>query len=202
MRFLYIFIILFFLNVNSQERKSIEAYRFLNPPTIDGKLSESEWKNIKAAEGFTLTMPDTKAGEKIPMEYESKVFLGYDDNAIYVGAQLNHPDPKNIPAEFSPRDVMFGVKSEAFWISLDTYDDRYNHFGFIVTSSGAIGDSFSAGEFSQESLNYDTVFDAKIDVNSEGWSVEVIIPYSALRFPKKDVQNWGLNFWKIYARFK
>ena len=139
-------------------------------------------------------MPDTKAGEKIPPEYESKVFLGYDDEAIYVGAQLNHPNPENIPAEFSPRDVIFGVKSESFWISLDTYDDKYNHFGFIVTSSGAIGDSFSAGEFSGESLNYDTVFDAKIQINDGGWSAEVIIPYSALRFPKKDIQDWGLNF--------
>jgi len=194
MRLLYIIILLFFLNNYSQERKSIEAYRFLKPPVIDGILSESEWRNIKAAESFTLIMPETKAGEKIPDEYDSKVYFGYDDNALYVGAQLNHPDPKSIPAEFSPRDDIFGVKSEAFWISLDTYDDRLNHFGFIVTSSGTIGDSFSSGEFSGESLNYDTVFDAKIQINDDGWSVEFIIPYSAIRFPKKDIQNWGLNF--------
>ena len=194
MRFLYFFVLLFVLNLQSQERKSIEAYKFINPPTIDGILSESEWKNIKAADNFTLIMPDTKAGEKIPKGYESRVYLGYDNNAIYVGAQLNHPDPKNIPSEFSQRDQIFGVKSEAFWISLDTYDDRINHFGFIVTSSGTIGDSFSSGEFNGESLNYDTVFDAKIQINDNGWSAEVIIPYSAIRFPKKEIQNWGLNF--------
>ena len=66
--------------------------------------------------------------------------------------------------------------------------------GLFVTSSGAIGDSFSSGEFSGESLNYDTVFDAKMNVNKDGWSVEFIIPYSAIRFPEKDIQNWGLNF--------
>ena len=195
MKFFYpIIFLLFFLNLESQDRKSIEAYRFLKAPVIDGILSESEWKNIKAAENFTLIMPETKAGEKIPLDYESKVYIGYDNNAIYVGAQLNHPDPKSIPAEFSPRDDIFGVKSEAFWISLDTYDDRLNHFGFIVTSSGTIGDSFSSGEFSGESLNYDTIFDAKIQINDDGWSVEFIIPYSAIRFPKKDIQDWGLNF--------
>ena len=195
MKFFYpIIFLLFFLNLESQDRKSIEAYRFLKAPVIDGILSESEWKKIKAAENFTLIMPETKAGEKIPSDYESKVYIGYDNNAIYVGAQLNHPDPKSIPAEFSPRDDIFGVKSEAFWISLDTYDDRLNHFGFIVTSSGTIGDSFSSGEFSGESLNYDTIFDAKIQINDDGWSVEFIIPYSAIRFPKKDIQDWGLNF--------
>ncbi len=124
MRFLYVFILLFSINISSQERKSIDAYRFITPPVIDGILSESEWKNIKAAESFTLIMPETKAGEKIPTDYESKVYIGYDNNAIYVGAQLNHPDPKSMPAEFSPRDDIFGVKSESFWISLDTYDDR------------------------------------------------------------------------------
>ena len=194
MRFLYFFVLLFFLNLQSQERKSIEAYKFVNPPTIDGVLSESEWNNIKAADNFTLIMPDTKAGEKIPKGYESRVYLGYDNNAIYVGAQLNHPDPKNIPSEFSPRDEIFGVKSEAFWISLDTYDDRINHFGFIVTSSGTIADSLSSRQFTEESPTYDTVFAAKIQVNDDGWSAEVIIPYSAIRFPKKEIQNWGLNF--------
>ena len=194
MRFLYIFVLLFFVNINSQERKSIDAYRFITPPVIDGVLSESEWKNIKSAEDFTLIMPDTKAGEKIPEGFESKVYLGYDNDAIYVGAQLNHPDPEKIPAEFSPRDVIFGINSEAFWISLDTYDDRYNSFGFIITSSGAIGDSYSSGGFNQESLNYDTVFDAKMNINNKGWSAEFIIPYSAIRFPKKEVQDWGLNF--------
>ena len=42
-------------------------------------------------------------------------------------------------------------------------------------------------------VNYDTVFDAKIDINENGWSLEIFIPYSAIRFPKKEVQNWGLN---------
>ena len=141
MRALFNFmLVIFFLSTQSQERKSIDAYRFIEPPTIDGKLTETEWQNIKAAENFTLIMPETKAGEKIPDEYDSKVYFGYDDNALYIGAQLNHPDSKNIPSEFSPRDKIFGVKSESFWISLDTYDDRLNHFGFIITSSGAIGD--------------------------------------------------------------
>ena len=67
MKFFYpIIFLLFFLNLESQERKSFEAYRFIEAPKIDGILSEEEWLNIKAAENFTLMMPETKAGEKIP----------------------------------------------------------------------------------------------------------------------------------------
>ena len=177
----------------SQERKKIESYRFQNPPKIDGKLIEQEWNKIKPADGFTLFKPETKAGEKIPSEYESKVYVGYDNNAIYIGAVLKHPNPKEIPREFGSRDKTFN-NSESFYVSIDTYDDKFNSYGFIVTSSGTIADLYRSGEFRPSSLDYDTVFDAKVDLNNVGWSLEIIIPYSAIRFPKKNIQSWGINF--------
>ena len=149
-----IFLLIFSLN-QSQIRKSIEAYRFTNPPKIDGKLDDIEWQNIKPAKNFTFIRPETKAGEKLPDDYKSKVYLGYDNNAIYVGAQLNHPNPENIPKEFGPRDIGIFSKSEAFWISLDTYDDRSNYFSFFVTSAGTIADLFQSGD--KGDVNYDTV---------------------------------------------
>ena len=159
-------------------RKSIDAYRFIQPPKIDGKLDESEWKMITPSEGFTFIRPETKAGEKLPEDYESKVYFGYDNNAIYVGAQLNNPNPNNIPSEFGPRDIGIFSKSEAFWISLDTYDDRSNYFSFFVTSAGTVADLFQSGD--KGDVNYDTVFDAKIDINENGWSLEMFIPYLSL----------------------
>ncbi len=192
MRLLNIIFLLFFTLNYSQMRKSIDAYRFIQPPKIDGKLDESEWKMITPSEGFTFIRPETKAGEKLPEDYESKVYFGYDNNAIYVGAQLNNPNPNNIPSEFGPRDIGIFSKSEAFWISLDTYDDRSNYFSFFVTSAGTVADLFQSGD--KGDVNYDTVFDAKIDINENGWSLEMFIPYSAIRFPKKDVQDWGINF--------
>ena len=194
MRIIYIIFLLLFCTNHSQIRKSIEAYRFQNPPEIDGKLNEKEWKKIKAADGFTLMRPETRHGEEIPNDYETKAFLGYDDKAIYLGAQLNHPDPENIPTEFGRRDWGVFGKSEAFWLSLDTFDDKLNYFGFVVSSAGTIADLFVSGDFGFSSLNYDTVFDAKVHINTQGWSLEMIIPYSAIRFPKNDIQSWGLNF--------
>ncbi len=194
MRIVYIIFLLFFCINHSQVRKSIEAYRFQNPPVIDGKLNEKEWQKIKAADGFTLMRPETRHGEEIPNEYETKAFIGYDDKAIYLGAQLNHPDPQNIPKEFGRRDWGVFSKSEAFWVSLDTFDDKLNSFGFAVSSAGTIADLYTSGDFNFGSLWYDTVFDAKVQINDKGWSLEMVIPYSAIRFPKNDIQTWGLNF--------
>ena len=132
MRLLHIFIILFFLNVNSQERKCIEAYRFLNPPTIDGKLSESEWSKIKPAENYVLWKPVTRFGKKIPTDYDTKAYFGYDDKAIYIGGKLSHPNPASIRREFGQRDQIFGVDTEGFWVSIDTNDDKESQFSFLV----------------------------------------------------------------------
>ena len=194
MRLLHIFIILFFLNVNSQERKSIEAYRFLNPPTIDGKLSESEWSKIKPAENYVLWKPVTRFGKKIPTDYDTKAYFGYDDKAIYIGGKLSHPNPASIRREFGQRDQIFGVDTEGFWVSIDTNDDKESQFSFLVTAAGAVADLYAEGQWSENSLNYDTVFDAKININDDGWTVEMIIPYSAIRFPKSNIQSWGINF--------
>ena len=74
-----LFIILFFIvNIYTQERKSIEAHRFLVPPTIDGNISENEWEQIKPATNFTLFQPEIRSGEKIPNGYETYVYFGIE----------------------------------------------------------------------------------------------------------------------------
>ena len=83
---------------------------------------------------FTLFQPENRSREKIPVGYETYVYFGYDDKAIYVAAQLNHPDPDNIPSEFSERDDMDAI-SEKFLVSI-VYDNTKERFTFFVTSSG------------------------------------------------------------------
>jgi len=197
-----LFIILFFIiNTYAQERKSVEAHRFIEPPTIDGNISENEWEQIKPATNFTLFQPEIRSGEKIPNGYETYVYFGYDDKAIYVAAQLNHPEPNEIPAEFSERDDMDAI-SEKFLISIDTYDNTKERFTFFVTSSGGLIDGLNTGDFNEDGLKFNTLFDAKVKKNEAGWSAEVIIPYSALRFPNKKNHNWGINFGRNIKDFE
>ncbi len=203
MKYIYcgFFFFTFFYNVFSQERKIIEAYRFQVPPKIDGIMSEKEWKEIIPATNFTLFQPENRSGEEIPVGYETYVYFGYDDKAIYIAAQLNHPDPNNIPSEFSERDDMDAI-SEKFLVSIDTYDNTKERFTFFVTSSGGLIDGLNTGEFDEEGLKYNTLFDAKVQKNKSGWSTEIIIPYSALRFPNKKNHNWGINFGRNIKDFE
>ena len=203
MKYIYcgFFFFTFLFSATTQERKIIEAYRFQVSPKIDGIISEKEWKKIIPATNFTLFQPENRSGEEIPVGYETYAYFGYDDKAIYIAAQLNHPDPNNIPSEFSERDDMDAI-SEKFLVSIDTYDNTKERFTFFVSSSGGLIDGLNTGEFDEEGLRYNTLFDAKVQKNKKGWSTEIIIPYSALRFPNKKNHNWGINFGRNIKDFE
>jgi len=190
--FFLIAIFLTILNSYSQDRKSFNANRTEKAPKIDGFIGDNEWKKSQKLNDFTLWSPQTSSGKKIPEEYKTTAFFMYDDDAVYVGAYLHHPG--DIPMELSERDNPWDSFSELFFVSIDTYNDKENHHGFGITSAGAIVDGLWSGEWNQSGKEYDTVFEGKVQITEDGWSLEMKIPYSALRFPEDNLQSWGINF--------
>ena len=106
------------------------------------------------------------------------------------------PDPKNIAKEISQRDEFYMNKTDFIGVMISPYDDGLNYVSFVITSAGTIADMKTVGDFDDNDGDYDVVFDAKISFDKFGWNAEFKIPYSALRFPKKDIQSWGLNFFQ------
>lgn len=185
---------MFHIIIHAQVSKSLEASLVKYAPVIDGILSDEIWKDLDPATDLTLIWPETRQGKNVLKEYETTAYVGYDQDAIYVGAILNHPNPDKMPKEFSQRDDIWDVNAETFFVTFNTYNDDLNFFGFQITSAGTVGDVYSSGSIESDDFLYDTVFDAKAHISSEGWSLEMVIPYSALRFPEKEIQLWGLNF--------
>ena len=194
MRYIFVSLVLILNIIQAQESKSYEAFPVESAPIIDGILSEKIWSNLVPATNFTLMWPETRHGNKIPANYETVAYLGYDQSSIYIGAILKHPNPEKMPKEFSQRDEIWNVNAETFFVTLNTYNDDLNFFGFQITSAGTVGDVYSSGSIDSDDFLYDTVFDAKTHISSDSWSVEMAIPYSAIRFPEKEEQLWGLNF--------
>ena len=198
-RFCVLFFVLFITFNYSQNRKEIEITRFNNPPKIDGIINDVQWNGLEPATGFERWMPNN--GQKEREGYESFIYLGYDDNGIYIAGKFNDPNPSLIPLEFSQRDDIWEVNADSFWLSINTNDDNLNDQGFQVTSAGTLGDTYTSGEFSDEDWNFDTVFEAKVSIDENGWNMEMKIPYSALRFPSSDIQSWGIQFSRRIIEF-
>ena len=198
-RFCVLFFVLFTTFNYSQNRKEIKITRFNNPPKIDGIINDSQWNGLEPATGFERWMPNN--GQKEREGYESFIYLGYDDTGIYIAGKFNDPNPSLIPLEFSQRDDIWEVNADSFWLSINTNDDNLNDQGFQVTSAGTLGDTYTSGEFSDEDWNFDTVFEAKVSIDENGWNMEMKIPYSALRFPSSDIQSWGIQFSRRIIEF-
>ncbi len=181
--------------ISQDSIKSTQAVRIINSPTIDGVLDEDCWIGVETAVDFIQLRPDN--GKKA--SFSSQVKIIYDDQAIYVGGMLYDPAPDSIMKQYSPRDEI--NVSDFFGIYIDPYNNGLNAFGFFVTPVNVQID-MAASSNGNEDGNWNAVWKSAVQITDSGWVVEYKIPYSALRFPKSDVQVWGLNFFRNIARFR
>lgn len=188
-----------FSQINAN-RKTISATRITTPPKIDGKVDDEAWKNAQIAKDFVMMRPDN--GKPEPKSHRTEVRFVYDDNAIYVSAVMYTPDPTKVPKEFTNRDS-FG-NTDFFMLMINPIDDGQNPSMFIVTAAGVQIDS-KVSNGNNEDYNWSAVWDSDVAFNEDSWSVEMKIPYRALRFANAPIQSWAVNFHRdvknLNARF-
>ena len=182
------------------QNSSIEAVRISQAPKIDGILNDEAWKNVPVATNFTQNSPNVGAAAN----QKSEVKIVYDNNAIYIGAYL-YDDPAQIRKQFTPRDEEGQKDVDYFSVFFDTYHDRQNGFQFLVTSANVQSDAKldpnAKTEFGMYGdKTWEAVWNSEVSIKSDGWVVEMRIPYLSLRFPKADIQSWGLQFLRFVRR--
>ena len=193
-------ILLFFIMtfiLFSQNKKEVSAYRIQNPPKIDGVLDEKLWDNLSPAKEFIMTEPYNGKLERITEKTE--VLIAYDDNAIYFGVKLFDKNAHLILEEFGARDDK-NKNADMFEIWLNPFNDGLNQFNFGVTAAGVQFDGIFNGQ--SLDMNWNSVWQSEVIKNNKGWFIEMKIPYSAIRFPSKDVQEWGLNMVRGIRRYR
>jgi len=181
------------------QRRSLDALKVEQAPKIDGELDDAAWANAPPATDFIQYFPNNGA----PSLVKTVVKLLYDNNAIYIGAYL-YDDPSLIHKQQTPRDEEEQTDADYFSVFLDTYDDRQNGFQFLVTSMNVQTDARVGPNLATATTygdkTWDAVWDSQIKMQPDGWTIEIKIPYLSLRFAKKDVQNWGLQFLRFTRR--
>ncbi len=183
--FTYIFILFSFMSVFGQE-KTINAYFTTEKPRIDGLLSEDFWSKAPKISDFFQYEPynGQKASQKTIVKF------AYGKNAIYIAAICK--TTKKIYDILSKRDD-FG-QSDYFGFYLDPYNTGISGYGFFVTAAGVQID-VKVDNFSQN-FDWDAVWFSRVTKTDSDYIVEMKIPYSAFRFPKKNIQNWNINFYR------
>lgn len=173
---------------NQENRKTVKTKRISKAPKIDGIINDDAWKITEKLTDFVNFRPEN--GTPVTAEYQTTVKVIYDDDAIYIAAQMNDPDPEAIPKEFAVRDNF--SQSDFFLVTINPNDDGQNPFEFIVQSTGNQADSKVSN--GNEDFNWSAVWESEVTIDEKGWNIEMKIPYRALRFANRPVQSWGFNF--------
>ena len=160
------------------------------PPVIDAKIDDEAWAKAPWEAGFVQSEP--YEGRE-PSEKTSFKIL-YDDKNIYVALRAHDSQAGKIERRMSRRDSSSG---DTVTVALDSLFDHLTAFVFTVNAAGVkadqllVNDGMSSSD--EEDMSWDPIWDTAAAVDNEGWTAEMRIPLSQLRFGNKEDQVWGLQ---------
>jgi hypothetical protein len=169
----------------------VRAARAAQPASVDGRLDDPIWQHAERISGFVQRDPTEGAA---PTE-STVVFVAYDDAALYVGARMYDAHPDSIIALLGRRDA--DVYADRFMFYVDPYHDRRS--GFFRSQRGALSWMACSSTTMGRQLVGRGV-GGRVSRDSLGWTAEMRIPYSQIRFNRSEVYTWGVNFQRVIAR--
>ncbi len=177
----------------SSQPRTVEASQVTAEISLDGRLDESAWSHASIVSQFVQR--DPVQGE-LPTE-RTIVRVLYNTEAIYVGAIMYDDAPDSIVARLGRRDAE--LESDNFVVFLDPYNDGRSGYYFGVNAAGTLYDGVLLNDDWDDS-DWDGVWQARTTMGDHGWTAELRIPYSQIRFYQRDQYVWGINFRREISR--
>jgi hypothetical protein len=181
------------------ERPIGQAAALEAAPTIDGNVTgDPAWREARAITGFSQIQPSY--GE--PASQRTEVFVGFTERALYIGVMAYDEEPLAIISTDSRRDSSLD-DTDSFRVLIDGFLDRQNGYVFGTNPAGIEYDGQVVREGNNQiisggegglNLNWNAPWTVKSMVTDDGWSTEMEIPFTSLRFGASEVQTWGFNF--------
>ncbi len=185
-------------------RPALDATGDLGEVTIDGLLDEPIWQQARVFTGFTQGQPV----EGNPVEHDTEVRVLFGNNAVWVGARMWDPEPHTIQARMTRRDNFGGggggdrggggfPNYDLFGVMFDPNLDGLTGYGFAVSAADVQSDMYLFDDVQQDGA-WDAVWESAVNIDDRGWTVEIRIPLSQLRYEASDLpQTWGVNFFRL-----
>jgi hypothetical protein len=175
------------------QNKSYTTQKLLSkPPLIDGKHDDECWKQLEWGGDFTQFQPFE---DSLPSQKTTFAIL-YDDNNLYIAIKAYDTEPDKINKRLSRRD-----EGDGDWVGIfiDSYEDKLTGFGFSVTAAGSKVDVIFTND-NEDDNSWDPIWYVKTSTDADGWTAEMRIPLSQLRFTRKSNYQWGLDVARFFFR--
>lgn len=174
----------------------VEIHKTTGPITIDGDLSDAGWQSATKFE----TWYETRPGDNIEPKVRQTGYVTYDDHFFYVGVDMADPNPRAIGGTFGDRDQISGNSDDFAGIILDTRNDGKTGYEFFVTARGVQFDAVQDEAGGNEDSSPDFYWDGQAKINDHGWTMEMRIPFSSLRYTGANPEQWGMILYRNLPR--
>ena len=185
------------------ERPVMQAFNLQTAPQIDGNvLDDSAWNGVIPTSGFWQVQPN----EGSPATQKTEVFIGFLDDALYIGMVAYDDNPEGIIVTDGRRDASLN-ETDSFRVIIDGLLDKQNGYIFGTNPLGmeydaqivkeGITGAFGSSGFN---INWDTSWSVQARISEIGWSAEMRIPFKSLRYGNGGEQVWGINFQRNIRR--
>lgn len=167
-----------------------------SPVAIDGKLDEGAWQGASRYE----TWYETNPGDNIEPSVKTVGFVTYDDKFLYVGIEASDPKPDEIRAVYGDHDQISGSSDDFMGVIVDSRNDGKTAVEFFVTARNVQYDAVQDDTGAGEDPSPDFFWDSEARIHETGWTLEMRIPFSSLRYDNPNPEQWGLILYRNMPR--
>lgn len=167
-------------------RKKYNTNRLNGAITLDGIPAEEAWNVVEWGGDFIQWQPH----EGKPPSQQTNFKILYDDKYLYIGYRCHDLSPDSIIRRMGRRDEFPGDWVE---INIDSYHDKRTAFSFTFSVSGVRSDEFVSNDGNNWDANWNPIWYAKAHTDERGWTAEIKIPFSQLRYGNEPDKVWGVQ---------
>jgi hypothetical protein len=162
---------------------------------VDGDLSDEAWRTATRVEKWYEIEP----GDNIEPPVKSTAYLAYDDRFFYVALDFQDPQPGDIRAPLGDHDAISGINMDFGGVFIDSLDTGRSAVEFFVTAGNVQYDAVT-DDATGENPSPDFFWDSAAKITDRGWTAEMRIPFSSLRYKHGDPQPWRIILFRNYPR--
>jgi len=168
-------------------RPSIQAGKVTGEITIDGFLDEPDWQTAPVLDSFLTTEPVEKGTPSAP----TFVRVMATSKAIIIGVECKDPNPERIVRFSKLRDTDIS-NEDHIKVVIDPFLDGQSGYILAVNANAARYDALVSNRGESENEDWDTIWEARVSINENGWIAEMRLPIQSIYFKKK-LTEWGFN---------
>ncbi len=163
--------------------------------TVDGSLDDAAWKGVAPVRTWFETNP----GDNTAPAVDNIGYLAYDDEFLYAGFEFADPLPDDIRSPLGDRD---NVPSNTDYggVIVDPSGTGKTAILMLANARGVQYDAVTDDSSGQEDSSPDFFWDSVARIHERGWTLEIRIPFSSLRYPRRDPQTWRILLYRNRPR--